>query len=223
MEHVVSFYRILIHAEDQINPRVQIVRNIGVLQSAPMLLQEIVDRAGPSRVVNVVDVRVLGLAQVELQSVDEHVALVRHEELGDQFFDAAWTGHALVPLLRYTIKNPVRIVEPAGLELDHPLWILPDVEADNVAGRAVVRLIQAFLCFIDRVIIIILLEVLQSFGVTEGANWLRKVSVCGVNVLFIQHIGRIILQYPRHHRILRQILKTPLRERIQHHQVVEVA
>jgi hypothetical protein len=44
-----------------------------------------------------------------------------------------------IPFFIDALKKPVRIVELAALELDHPLGVLSDQEADHITWAAVMR------------------------------------------------------------------------------------
>ena len=55
------------------------------------------------------------------------------EELGTKLFDIALVGQARIPFFIDALEKPVRIVELAALELNHPLGVLPDEEADQLA------------------------------------------------------------------------------------------
>ena len=64
------------------------------------------------------------------------------EELGDELLDVAWVVQAAVPLLLDALEKPIWIVVFAALELDHPLWVLADEEADDIARATVVGPIE---------------------------------------------------------------------------------
>ena len=60
------------------------------------------------------------------------------EELGDELLDVAWVVQATVPLLLDPLEEPVRVVVLTALELDHPLWVLADEEANYIPWATVV-------------------------------------------------------------------------------------
>jgi hypothetical protein len=61
------------------------------------------------------------------------------EEFGNKLFDIALVGQTRIPFLIDALEKSVRIVELAALELDHPLGILTDQEANHIAWAAVMR------------------------------------------------------------------------------------
>jgi hypothetical protein len=61
------------------------------------------------------------------------------EELGNKLFDIALVGQARIPFFIDALEKPVRVVELAALELDHPLGVLPDEEANHITWAAVMR------------------------------------------------------------------------------------
>jgi hypothetical protein len=61
------------------------------------------------------------------------------EELGNKLFDIALVGQARIPFFIDALEKPVRIVELAALELNHPLGVLSDEEADHITWAAVMR------------------------------------------------------------------------------------
>ena len=60
-----------------------------------------------------------------------------HEELGGELLDIAWVVEAAVPLLLDALKEPVRVVVFAALELDHPLRVLTNQEPNDVSRTAI--------------------------------------------------------------------------------------
>lgn len=119
------------------------------------------------------------------------------------------------------VEQPIWIIVLAGLELDHPLRVLPDMESNDVAGRAVVSPVEALLRVVRR-FLISLQELLEAVGVAESANGLGQISE-RIGLLRIQHIGLVVLQDPRHDWVLRQVLEASLGKRVQNHQVVKIA
>mmetsp|Transcript_8665 Transcript_8665/g.14689 ORF Transcript_8665/g.14689 Transcript_8665/m.14689 type:complete len:512 (-) Transcript_8665:24-1559(-) len=184
-----------------------------------MLFEEVFGRAGPLGQLDIVHPLSVGAhAQVQLLVVHQ-VLVVLHEEFWDELLHIRRVHIATIPLLVDALEHPVGVVELARLELDHPLGVGPDVEADHVPRTAVVRAVEELVGALRR-LIIPLPEVLQSLGV-HGPDGLGEVPV-DVGVRQVEHGRLVVLKDPGHDRVLGQVLEAALRVRVDQHEVVEV-
>ena len=64
-------------------------------------------------------------ADAQVQTRIEQEFGIALEELRYQLFHIAWVSLAADPLFTNAFEKTVWVVELAGLEFDHPLWVLP--------------------------------------------------------------------------------------------------
>ena len=142
MEHVAVLDRALFHSKDQIDPEVDVFRDIVRFKSFTILRKIFGGRMRPFGQFNVVNSFTVGShAKIKPQLVGEKGGVV-HVELRRELLDVAWVVQRAVPLFFDALEESVRVVVLAALELDHPLRVLPNQEANHISRAAVMSPVE---------------------------------------------------------------------------------
>mmetsp|Transcript_22211 Transcript_22211/g.87497 ORF Transcript_22211/g.87497 Transcript_22211/m.87497 type:complete len:629 (-) Transcript_22211:2394-4280(-) len=225
VEHVRRLHRVpapLLKAEDQVDPEVQPRRDVVRLQRRPVDPHKVFWRRRPLGQLHVVQRRpVLQCTQVEPVVVHHHVGEV--EELGDEFLDVGRAVEAVAPALGDGAEHAVGVVELAALQLEEVCGegLGADEIEENNARAAVVRAVVEGGNVGVHKALVSRHEHLQPSRV-QRAHWLREVAV-DRRVLQVQRLALVVRQDPREDRVLREVVVGPPAERVQRHEVGEVA
>ena len=142
MEHVAVLDRALLHSKDQVDPEVNVFRDIVRFERFTILRKILGGRVRPFGQFNVINSFTVGShAKIKPQLVGEKGGVV-HVELRRELLDVAWVVQRAVPLLFDALEESVRVVVFAALELDHPLRVLPNQEANHISRTAVMSPVE---------------------------------------------------------------------------------
>jgi hypothetical protein len=148
MEQVVSLDSLLsslLVAEDQVDPFVQIFRDVLRFKSLFVDLQ--VDfriSFGPLWHLNVSNfLLVLPCAQVKIHVIFQERGVVK-VELGNELLEGGWIFHDIVPVISNALEQPIRLIEPAALQFEHIFWFFSDQIANHIAWSGIVAAVHEF-------------------------------------------------------------------------------
>lgn len=84
---------------------------------------------------------VLTNSQIQIEVIDQEAWIILIE-LWNEFFEAGWILHNVVPISLDAFEKPVRFIEPTTLQFEHILWPLANKVTNHVTWCRIVASIH---------------------------------------------------------------------------------
>mmetsp|Transcript_8498 Transcript_8498/g.32012 ORF Transcript_8498/g.32012 Transcript_8498/m.32012 type:complete len:555 (-) Transcript_8498:293-1957(-) len=216
---------LLLVAKDQVDPQVQVLRDVLALQRFPALPDEVARRLGPRRQLNVVHaIPPLRHAEIKTLGIREEVS-VSGVELGNELLQIRRVLQHAIPRPLDADEHAVGRVPPPVLQAKHVLRGRAQQEEEDVAGRRVVRPVQEGRR--DAKLSILLWHGLEALLEALQARWVQRADgptqvAKRVRRRQVQRRAAVVRDDPRIDGVLRQVVRAPVSDGVQVLQVLKI-
>lgn len=197
----------LLIPKKQIDPRVQMLRNIIGFQCVAHHPHKVLRTLRPRRQFHIIHLDVVvPVPEIDPEIVHQkRAALLRVVELWNKLLEIAHIIQGILTQVRQRVEHPVRMVEATVLQAQHVLGIQADQVEEDEARRRVVRAVDE----LRLGHFLVAFHQLRQADFIQGAHRLGQIPI-RTRTIQVYLLRREVQDRPRKHRVLRQVVFRPI-------------